>query len=190
MKFVKTKLSGAFLVELEPRRDERGFFARSWCEDEFRAQGLVSRMVQTNVLLSVRKGTLRGLHFQTHPHEEVKLVRCTRGKIFDVAVDLRPDSATYRQWVGAELSEDNHTMFYVPRRFAHGFITLTETSEVSYSASSPFHQAAASGARWDDPAFGIEWPLEPTLMSQADQSWEKFEQSPFAAAPALQNHAQ
>ncbi|HEX6239725.1 MAG TPA: dTDP-4-dehydrorhamnose 3,5-epimerase [Polyangiales bacterium] len=185
MKFVTTKLAGAFVIELEPHRDERGFFSRSWCEDEFGAQGLATRMVQSNVSLNVRKGTLRGLHFQRHPHEEVKLVRCTRGKIFDVMVDLRPESPTYKQWVGAELTEDNHTMLYVPRRFAHGFITLTETAEVFYQVSHVYNREAASGALWNDPAFGIEWPIEPSLISPADRSWPAFDQSPFADSPAL-----
>jgi dTDP-4-dehydrorhamnose 3,5-epimerase len=185
MKFVETKLAGAYIVELEPRSDERGFFARSFCEEEFRAHGLVGRMVQNNVLWNVHKATLRGVHFQTYPHEEVKLVRCTRGRIFDVMVDLRPESPTFEQWVGAELSEDNHTMFYVPRRFGHAFITLTEPAEVSYQTSHPYHPNAATGALWNDPAFGIEWPLEPALISAADRSWAKFERSPFEGAPAL-----
>jgi dTDP-4-dehydrorhamnose 3,5-epimerase len=185
MKFVTTKLAGAFVIQLEPHRDERGFFARSWCEDEFAAQGLTTRMVQSNVSLNVRKGTLRGLHFQRHPHEEVKLVRCTRGKIFDVMVDLRPESPTYKQWVGAELTEDNHTMLYVPQRFAHGFITLTETAEVFYQVSHRYSRETASGALWNDPAFGIEWPIEPSVISAADSSWPLLDQSPFADSPAL-----
>lgn len=185
MKFVETKLAGAYIVELEPHSDERGFFARSWCEEEFRAQGLITRMVQSNISLNLRKGTLRGLHFQKHPHEEVKLVRCTRGKIFDVMVDLRPESPTFKQWVGAELTEDNRTMLYVPRRFGHGFITLTETTEVFYQVSHPYDRDTASGALWNDPAFGVAWPIEPTVISPADRGWTKFEQSPFIGAPAL-----
>ena len=184
MKFVQTKLAGAYIVELEPHRDERGFFARSWCEEEFKAQGLVSRMVQSNVSLNVKKATLRGLHFQKHPHEEVKLVRCTLGKIFDVMVDLRPESPTFKQWVGAELTEDNHSMLYIPRRFGHGFITLTEKAEVFYQVSTTYNKEAASGALWNDSAFGIEWPLEPSLISPADRGWSKFEQSPFVGTPA------
>jgi dTDP-4-dehydrorhamnose 3,5-epimerase len=185
MKFVETKLAGAYIVELEPHRDERGFFARSFCEDEFKAKGLVSRMVQSNVSSNLHVGTLRGLHFQKHPHEEVKLVRCTRGKIFDVMVDLRPESPTFKQWVGAELTEDNHRMLYVPRRFGHGFITLTEPTEVFYQVSTPYDRDTASGALWNDPAFGIEWPREPTLISPADRGWAPFERSPFEGAPAL-----
>jgi len=185
MKFVETKLAGAYVVEIEPRSDERGFFARSFCEEELKAQGLLGHMVQSNVCSNVRKGTLRGLHFQKYPHEEVKFVRCTLGKVFDVMVDLRPESPTFKQWVGAELSEDNHTMLYVPRRFAHGFLTLTEKSEVLYSVTTPYDRDAATGALWNDPAFGIEWPIEPALISQPDRSWAKFEQSPFASAPAL-----
>jgi len=186
MKFKETKLAGAYVVELEPHRDERGFFARSWCEEEFGRQGLITRMVQSNVSLNLHKGTLRGLHFQKYPHEEVKLVRCTRGQVFDVMVDLRPESPTFKQWVGAELSEDNHTMLYVPRRFGHGFITLSEQSEVFYQVSHPYDRDTASGAPWDDPAFGIKWPIEPAIISQADRSWAKFEQSPFVGVPALE----
>lgn len=185
MKFVETKLAGAYRIELEPHRDERGFFARGYCEDEFRTHGLIDRMVQSNVSLNVKKGTLRGLHFQTSPHEEVKLVRCTRGRIWDVMVDLRPESPTFKQWVGAELTEENHSMLYVPRRFAHGFITLTETAEVFYQVSHPYDRATASGALWNDPAFGIEWPIEPSIISAADQGWKQFEASPFVGAPPL-----
>jgi dTDP-4-dehydrorhamnose 3,5-epimerase len=183
MKFIETKLSGAYRIELEPHGDERGFFARSWCEDEFEARGLVTRMVQSNVSLNVKRGILRGLHYQLHPHEEVKLVRCTRGKIFDVMVDLRPESPTYKQWVGAELSQDNCSMFYVPRRFAHGFITLSDEAEVFYQVSQRYVRESASGALWNDPAFGIEWPLEPTLISAADRAWSPFEDSPFSTTP-------
>jgi dTDP-4-dehydrorhamnose 3,5-epimerase len=183
MKFVETKLAGAFRIELEPHLDERGFFARTWCEDEARAHGLEARMVQSNASLNVKKGTLRGLHFQKHPFEEIKLVRCTRGRIWDVMVDLRPESPTYRQWVGAELTEDNHHMLYVPRRFAHGFITLSDTAEVFYQVSQRYDRASASGALWNDAAFQIEWPIEPTLISPADQAWTRFEQSPFAETP-------
>jgi dTDP-4-dehydrorhamnose 3,5-epimerase len=183
MRFVETKLAGAFIVEIEPHRDERGFFARSRCEDEFLAKGLVAHMVQTNVLSSLKKGTLRGLHFQKHPHEEVKYVRCTRGKIFDVVVDLRPESPTFKQWVGAELTEDNYKMFYVPRRFAHGFITLTDQAEVCYDVSTTFNRDSATGAPWNDPAFAIEWPLEPSIISAADRGWAPFEKSPFVGTP-------
>jgi len=185
MKFVETKLKGAYQIELEPHRDERGFFARAYCEEEFKAHGLATRMVQSNVSLNVKKGTLRGLHFQLSPDEEVKLVRCTRGKIWDVMVDLRPGSPTFKQWVGAELSEENHSMLYVPRRFAHGFITLTEAAEVFYQVSHPYSRTNATGALWNDPAFGIQWPLEPSLISAADQGWQKFEASPFVGAPPL-----
>lgn len=185
MKFVETKLAGAYQIELTPHRDERGFFARGYCEEEFRAHGLVDRMVQSNVSLNVKKGTLRGLHFQLSPDEEVKLVRCTRGKIWDVMVDLRPESPTFKQWFGAELTEENHTMLYVPRRFGHGFITLTETAEVFYQVSHPYSKEAATGALWNDPAFGIQWPLEPSIISAADQGWQKFEASPFVGAPPL-----
>jgi dTDP-4-dehydrorhamnose 3,5-epimerase len=185
MKFTETKLAGAYIIELEPHRDDRGFFARARCDEEFRAHGLVTHMVQTNAVSSLKKATLRGLHFQKHPHEEVKLVRCTRGSVFDVMVDLRPESATFKQWVGAELTEDNFKMLYVPQRFGHGFITLTDKADVFYDVSTPFAKESATGLLWNDPAFGIEWPLEPALVSAADQSWARFEQSPFVGAPAI-----
>lgn len=185
MKFVETKLAGAFQIELEPHTDERGFFARSWCEDEAAKHGLNARMVQSNVSLNLKKGTLRGLHFQLSPHEEVKLVRCTRGRIWDVMVDLRPESPTYKQWFGAELTEENHKMLYVPRRFAHGFITLTDGAEVFYQVSTRYSRECASGALWNDPAFGIEWPIEPSIISAADKGWQALQQSPFVGAPAL-----
>jgi dTDP-4-dehydrorhamnose 3,5-epimerase len=186
MKFVETKLSGGYVVELEPISDERGFFARSHCDQEFSAKGLAPRMLQSNVSWNPKKGTLRGLHFQKSPREEVKFVRCTRGRVFDVMVDLRPESPTFKQWFGAELTEDNRKMLYVPRRFAHGFLTLTEPAEVLYQVSQPFDRESATGVRWNDPAFGIEWPIEPALVSQADRSWADFERSPFEGAPPLQ----
>jgi dTDP-4-dehydrorhamnose 3,5-epimerase len=185
MKFVETKLAGAYRIELEPHRDDRGFFSRSWCEDEAAKHGLEARMVQSNVSLNVKKGTLRGLHFQLSPHEEIKLVRCTRGRIWDVMVDLRPESPTYQQWYGAELTEENHSMLYVPRRFAHGFITLTDGAEVFYQVSARYSRECASGALWNDPAFAIEWPLEPSVISAADSGWKPLQQSPFTGAPPL-----
>jgi dTDP-4-dehydrorhamnose 3,5-epimerase len=186
MKFVETKLAGAFQIELEPHRDERGFFSRAWREDEAAKHGLGDvLMVQSNVSLNIKKGTLRGLHFQLSPHEEVKLVRCTRGRIWDVMVDLRPESPTYKQWHGAELTEENHSMLYVPRRFAHGFIALTDGAEVFYQVSARYSREGSSGALWNDPAFGIEWPIEPAVISAADSGWKPLLQSPFSGAPPL-----
>jgi dTDP-4-dehydrorhamnose 3,5-epimerase len=158
MRFVPTKLAGAFVVEPEPRGDERGFFARTFCRDEFAARGLNTTWVQCNVSFNRRAGTLRGLHWQADPHAEVKLVRCTAGAAFDVIVDLRPDSPTYRQWVAVELSADNRKAVYIPAGFAHGFQTLADGTELFYQMSEFYYPELARGARWDDPALRIEWP--------------------------------
>ncbi len=158
MQFVPTKLAGAFVVEPEPRGDERGFFARTFCRDEFAARGLNTTWVQCNVSFNRRAGTLRGLHWQADPHPEVKLVRCTAGAAFDVIVDLRPGSPTYRQWVAVELSADNRKAVYIPAGFAHGFQTLADGTELFYQMSEFYYPELARGARWDDPALGIEWP--------------------------------
>jgi len=171
MEFTETRLPGAYLVRLKKIADHRGFFARGWCRDEALAHGLNPNMVQLNIGFSPRKGTLRGLHFQLQPHEEAKFVRCTRGAIFDVIVDLRPDSATFRQWLGAELSADGGTLLYAPEGFAHGYQTLTDDAEMYYQTSAPFAPAAAKGVRYNDPAFGIEWPLPVSVISKADEEW-------------------
>ena len=171
MRFTRTKVAGAFLVEPEPIADERGFFARTWCRDEFRDHGLSSTLAQCSVSFSRRKGTLRGLHYQAAPHEEVKLVRCARGAIWDVAVDLRPDSPTYLAWYGVELTAGNRAALYIPEGCAHGQLTLTDDSEVFYQMSVPFEPSAARGVRWDDPAFGIRWPAEVRVINQRDRSY-------------------
>ncbi len=158
MLFTETKLKGAYLIELEIFEDERGYFARSWSQREFEEQGLDARLAECNISFNKREGTLRGMHYQDEPHGQAKLVRCTRGAIFDVIVDLRPDSATFRQWVGFELSPDNGRMLYVPEKFAHGFQTLADNSEVFYQMAAPYAPESAKGVRWDDPAFNIEWP--------------------------------
>ena len=169
MIFTETKLPGAFLIELDKFEDERGFFARSWSEREFAAQGLDSRVAECNVSFNRRKATLRGMHYQRPPHGQTKLVRCTRGAIFDVIIDLRPASSTFKQWISAELSADNHLALYVPKDFAHGFQTLTDDSEILYQMSDPFVPESGAGVRWDDPAFGIVWPLPPSVISEKDQ---------------------
>jgi dTDP-4-dehydrorhamnose 3,5-epimerase len=174
MIFREGKLAGAQIIDLERREDDRGFFARMWCEREFRDRGLVDAISQINTAVSLRAGTLRGMHFQTAPHEEVKIVRCLRGAVYDVLVDLRPDSPTYRQWMGVELTAESGRMVYVPKGCAHGYLTLAGDTELMYFASCPYAPDAAKGVRFDDPAFAIRWPAAPQVISQADRSWPEF----------------
>ena len=175
MIFLETDLPGAFIIDLERIEDARGFFARAWCGRELSEHGLESRIAQCNLSSNKRKGTLRGMHFQRTPHEEVKLVRCIRGAMYDVIVDLRGDSPTFRRWIGVELDQDNRRMLYVPRGFAHGFQTLTDNTEVFYMMSDFYVPGAEDGVRWDDPAFRIELPLgEPAEISERDGSWPDF----------------
>jgi dTDP-4-dehydrorhamnose 3,5-epimerase len=169
--FEATELSGAFVIDLEPIEDERGFFARSWCVSELAQAGLDAVFVQENVGFSTRRGTLRGLHFQRAPHAEAKLVRCTRGAVWDVALDLRPDSSTTGRWVGVELNADNRRMLYAPAGCAHGYVTLTDQAEVRYLTSHPFAPEAADGVRYDDPAFDIAWPVGVEIVSERDRAW-------------------
>ena len=171
MIFTETELAGAFLVELKKIEDHRGFFSRGWCQDEFRAHGLNPNMLQLNIGFSHRKGTLRGMHFQRAPHAEAKFVRCTRGAIFDVIVDLRTDSPTYRKWIGVELTSDNGRMLYAPEGFAHGYQTLVDDSEMYYMTTGLYAKDAATGVRFDDPAFRINWPLSVEVISDADRGW-------------------
>jgi dTDP-4-dehydrorhamnose 3,5-epimerase len=171
MQFRKTPLEGAYLVELEKRGDERGFFARLFCEKEFGAAGLETRFVQISNSQTGAKGTLRGLHFQLPPAAEVKVVRAVRGALWDVIVDLRLGSATYLKWFGAELNEYNRRMMYVPRGFGHGFVTLTDNVEAIYFNSAFYAPEAERGLRWNDPAVRIEWPLQPREMSDKDRKW-------------------
>lgn len=171
MRITPLGLDGAFVVEAEPQADERGLFARTFCRDTFRAQGLHGDFVQCNSSYNRRRGTLRGLHFQAAPHEEIKLVRCTQGAIFDVAVDLRPDSATFCRWRAVELSADNRRALYVPAGFAHGFQTLTDEAEVFYQMSAAYVPDLARGVRWNDPAFAIAWPVEPPILSGRDAAF-------------------
>lgn len=170
MIFREVKLPGAYIIEPELIEDERGFFARTWGQEDFAARGLNPQIVQCNSSLNKRTGTLRGMHYQVSPHEEAKLVRCTAGAIYDVIVDLRPDSPTRGQWLGVELTARNRLMMYVPEGFAHGFQTLEDNSEVFYQVSAYFHPESARGVRWDDPAFGIEWPLAISVISERDRS--------------------
>lgn len=175
MRFVATPLDGAYVVELEPRGDDRGHFARTFCQAEFGAQGLNTAIIQANTAFSKHKGTLRGMHYQVAPHAEAKLVRCIRGALFDVMVDLRSDSATYCQWFGLELTPDGGQMLYVPEGFAHGYQTLVDDTEVIYQVSASYAPQAEQGVRWDDACFGIQWPLnEDAILSDKDRAWPDF----------------
>jgi|ERR1700733_4172382 len=175
MTFHETKLPGIFEVHLELKCDERGSFARSWCEKEFRSKGLNPRLVQCSVSFNTRKGTLRGLHYQAAPYPEAKLVRCTRGAIYDVVVDLRPHSPTFKEWTGATLTATNRRMLYIPEECGHGFLTLEDETEVLYQMSEFYHPELARGVRWDDPAFKILWPSEAELISDRDRAYPNFE---------------
>jgi dTDP-4-dehydrorhamnose 3,5-epimerase len=175
VRFTPAPLDGAFVVDLEPIEDERGSFARSWSPEEFAAHGLSDRVAACNVSVNTAAGTLRGMHYQAAPHEEAKLVRCTAGAIYDVIVDLRPESPTHRGWFAAELTASNHTALYVPEGFAHGFQTLVPGSEVLYLMSTPYAAEAACGVRWDDPAFGIEWPrVAQRAISERDRTYPDY----------------
>lgn len=174
MTFTKVLMKGAFVIDLEPIRDDRGLFARTWCRKEFEAHGLAATWVQSSISVNNRKGTMRGMHYQDAPNEEVKLVRCTAGAIYDVIVDLRPTSPTYCQHVGITLSADNHRAVYIPQQFAHGFLTLEDKSEVSYHMSEFYSPASARGFRWDDPAFKIAWPEPILVISEKDRTWPAF----------------
>lgn len=174
MIFTETKLKGAFIIDLEKRVDSRGFFARTFCADEFSKHGLANKIVQTNMSRTLKKGTLRGMHFQIPPYQETKLVRCTKGSIFDVIIDLRADSPTFKEWIGVELSVENHKMLFVPRDFAHGFVTLTDDVEVTYEVSEFYTPNSESGIRFNDPEINIQWPIEITDTSEKDGKWQDF----------------
>lgn len=171
MIFSETPLSGSYIVEPERIEDERGFFACTWNFDEFRSRGLESGLVECDIAWNARRGTLRGMHFQVPPFDNAKLVRCTMGAIFDVIIDLRPDSTSRNGWFGMELSGQNRRMLYVPGGFAHGYITLTDGAEVTYQISGAHHPEAARGVRWNDPALGIKWPQAPTCILPRDASY-------------------
>lgn len=175
MRFTETALSGAFVIELDPVEDERGFFARTFCVREFAAHGLETRIAQCNVSRTRRRGTLRGLHYQVEPATEAKLVRCVRGALFDLIVDVRPDSPTYLQHLGIELSADNGLALYVPAMCAHGFETLTDDVDVLYQISEFYAPLHARGVRYDDPALGIQWPIPVLHVSDKDTAWPLVE---------------
>jgi dTDP-4-dehydrorhamnose 3,5-epimerase len=175
MKFIPTELDGAFLLELEPQEDERGFFARSFCAREFESHGLSLGVVQSNVAFTYQKGTVRGLHYQASPAAETKLMRCTRGAIHDVIVDLRSESRTYLRYIAVELSAENRRGMFVPSRFGHGYQTLTNNTEVSYLVNEFYRSELERGLRYDDPALGIDWPLPVTSVSDKDTSWPLLE---------------
>lgn len=175
MIFTETRLKGVYVIEIEPITDQRGYFARTWCQREFAQHGLGKELVQANISFNEKAGTLRGMHYQVAPHEEAKLVRCTAGAIHDVVIDLRRDSATYAQHLGIELTADNYRMLYIPGGFAHGFQTLRDRTEVFYQMEQFYVPAAARGVRWNDPAFDIEWPaVEHRMMSDKDATWPDF----------------
>jgi len=175
MKFHQTKLPGVFEVHIEPKADERGFFARTWCAQEFAAQGLNPALAQCSASFSTRKGTLRGIHYQEAPYREAKLVRCTQGSIYDVVVDLRRESPTFKSWIALTLSAQNRHMIYVPEGCGHGFLTLEDETEVFYQISEAFKAEASRGVRWDDPAFQVNWPAGVTVISERDRTYPDFQ---------------
>lgn len=182
MQFIPTPLAGAYLIDLEKRGDDRGFFARAFCEQEFAAHQLVSRFVQVNNSLSAFKGTLRGMHYQLAPKAETKLVRCIRGALWDAILDLRPESPTFGQHFGAELSAENRRMMYVPKGFAHGFITLQDDTEAFYFVDEFYSPEQERGLRWNDPRFAIKWPAEPVVLSDKDREHKDFDPAWHLAA--------
>jgi dTDP-4-dehydrorhamnose 3,5-epimerase len=174
MRISETALAGAYLIEIQPLADARGFFARTFSRDAFLAAGLPSEFVQASVSYNIRRGTLRGMHYQASPHEEPKLVRCTRGAIHDVIVDLRPASPSHRRWIAVELSAENRRTLYVPPGFAHGFQTLADDTEILYQMAAPYVPDAGRGVRWDDPAFAIAWPIAAPFLSERDASYPDY----------------
>ena len=185
MIFNKTDLVDAYTIDPKKLEDERGFFARAWCQKEFEEHGLQTRYVQCNMSYNPARGTLRGVHYQISPYEETKLVRCIRGAIYDVIIDLRPQSATYMRWIGVELSAENRRMLCVPEGFAHGFQTLCDDTEVFYQLSQFYQPGAESGIRWNDSTFGIEWPdVASRIISEKDQNWPDFTAPPVEMQPA------
>jgi dTDP-4-dehydrorhamnose 3,5-epimerase len=176
--FEETTVSGVFLVRVDPRRDDRGIFARTWCREEFEDRGLVAKLAQCSTSFNSSRGTLRGLHYQSEPFAEAKLVRCTAGAIYDVALDLRSDSPTFCQWYGTILNERNRNSLYIPCGCAHGFLTIEDDSEVFYQISEFYHPEASQGVRWNDPAFHIEWPAEVQVISDRDRTYTDFQCQP------------
>lgn len=174
MIFKETQLKGAFVISIEKREDLRGFFARAWCRREFEDHGLRANFVQANISHNHQRGTLRGMHYQISPYEEVKLVRCTKGAIYDAIIDLRPISSTYKKWFGVELTPDSRDMLYVPEGFGHGFQVLKDDTEVFYEVTQYYHPDSERGVRYNDPSFGIIWPTAVTEISEKDNNWPKF----------------
>ncbi len=175
MKFIETPLKGAFVIELNKLEDERGYFARTFCTEELKEHGLVPDVLQANMSWNKVRGTLRGMHYQHSPYQETKLIRCTRGALFDVIIDLRPASDTFGKHFGVELTESNQKALFVPRDFAHGFITLEDNTDASYMVSQSYHPGSEGGIRWNDPRFSINWPIEPIVISNKDASWPDYE---------------
>ena len=175
MTFHRTKLERVVEIDLDLNTDERGFFARSWCQKEFEDQGLNPRVLQCNVSFNERQGTLRGIHYQDKPYQEAKLVRCTKGAIYDVVVDLRPESPTFKEWIAVVLTAEKRNMVYVPEGCAHGFLTLEDKTEVFYQMSEFYHAEVSRGVRWDDPAFQIVWPREVEVISERDRAYPDFQ---------------
>jgi dTDP-4-dehydrorhamnose 3,5-epimerase len=174
MIFTETKLSGAYVIEIEKIEDERGFFARTFDKNEFSKIGLDSEFIQSSISINNKRGTIRGMHYQNKPYEESKIVRCTKGKIFDVIIDLRPNSKTFKEWFSVELSEENHKMLYVPKGFAHGFQTLENNTKILYNISQFYHPESSKGVRWNDEIFRIKWPLKVSLISEKDLNYTSF----------------
>ena len=174
MVITETELKGAFVIELEPFEDVRGFFARAWSDYEFEAAGLNARFVESNISFNEKKGTLRGMHYQLPPYDQTKLVRCTRGAIYDVIIDLRPESPTFKQWIAKELSAENHRMLYVPGEFAHGYLTLADSTEVSYQTTAYYAPEHGRGVRWNDPTFKISWPIDNLIIVERDRDYPDF----------------
>ncbi|MFV1975933.1 MAG: dTDP-4-dehydrorhamnose 3,5-epimerase [Candidatus Scalindua sp.] len=174
MKFIPTFLSGAYIIEPEPLEDERGEFSRTFCIKEFEGMGLNPDIAQCNTSFSHKKGTLRGMHYQAKPHAETKLIRCTRGSIYDVIIDLRPESAGFTKWISVELSAENQKMLYLPEGFAHGFQTLRDNTEIFYQVSEFYFPESERGVRWDDPCFDIKWPEDSRTISQKDLGYQDF----------------
>ncbi len=174
MIFTETPLKGAYLIDLEVLEDERGFFGRSWCQREFTKHGLNPHLVQCNISYNKTRGTLRGMHYQAVPYQEAKLVRCTSGEIYDVILDLRPDSATFKNWLAFTLSGNNHRSLYIPEGFAHGFQSLADNTEVFYQMSEFYHPESARGVRWNDPKFDIKWPIDEIIIAEKDKSYSNW----------------
>jgi len=174
MIFNKTKLEGVFIIEPEKQEDQRGFFARIWDKKIFEQMNLNPNLVQSSISYNKKRGTMRGLHFQIPPYEEIKLIRCTKGKIFNVVIDLRSSSRTYTEWIGIELSDQNRKIIYVPEKFAHGFQTLEDNAEVYYQMSEYYKPESSQGVRWDDPLFSIKWPIAVTTISKRDTEFSNY----------------